>query len=97
MNTIFRLVNHGHENAAIAILKTMTRTTRTDGNLQQSGSFFIRHMIKSRRPIEKVLELCKLLEQHQLHSRALLLAVDTSLELGDRELAYPLLHVSSTT
>lgn len=91
INVIYRLINNGKEEAALLVLRSMSRGTKPDGNLQSSGSFFIKQMVKAKRPVEKVIEYCKILESENFHSRALLLATEISLELGKEKLAYSLI------
>ncbi|KAF5275552.1 hypothetical protein FQR65_LT04155 [Abscondita terminalis] len=91
VNVIYRLINNGQEETALLILRTMPRGTKPDGNLQSSGSFFIKQMVKAQRPVEKIIEYCKIFEAENLYTRGLLLATELSLELANEKLAYPLL------
>nr|CAD7568028.1 unnamed protein product [Timema californicum] len=91
LNLILRLVNKGQEDVGLKVLKTMTRSTKPDGQAIPSGVFFIRQMIKANRPVEKILSLCSELEAGGQNPLALSLAVESCLKLGNVELAFPLL------
>nr|CAD7259831.1 unnamed protein product [Timema shepardi] len=91
LNLILRLVNKGQEDVGLKVLKTMTRSTKPDGQAVPSGVFFIRQMIKANRPVEKILSLCSELEAGGQNPLALSLAVESCLKLGNVELAFPLL------
>ncbi|CAH1960976.1 unnamed protein product [Acanthoscelides obtectus] len=92
INVILRLINKGQEDAAFMVLKSLPRITREDGTNLPSGMFFIKQMVKANRPIEKIIQLCEQLEKEELYERALLLAVENSLQVGNDKLAYPLLE-----
>jgi leucine-rich PPR motif-containing protein, mitochondrial len=83
VNTILRLINKGHEDVALKILKGMPRGTKTDGQLNDTGNFYIRHLVKAQRPAETILAICKELEAGELNSRALLIAVEAALANGE--------------
>nr|CAD7395757.1 unnamed protein product [Timema poppensis] len=91
LNLILRLVNKGQEDIGLKVLKTMTRSTKPDGQAVPSGVFFIRQMIKANRPVEKILSLCSELEAGGQNPLALSLAVESCLKSGNVELAFPLL------
>ncbi|XP_069704273.1 leucine-rich PPR motif-containing protein, mitochondrial [Periplaneta americana] len=93
VNLILRLVNHGYEDVAFKILLTMPRPTRSDGEQNLVGSFFIRQMVKTCRPIEKITSICERLEKEDLNPRALFIATECSLQSGDINQACALLHV----
>ncbi|CAH0561344.1 unnamed protein product [Brassicogethes aeneus] len=92
INLILRLVIKGQDEAAFLVLKSMTRGSRSDGTPSPTGHFFVKQLIKANRPFETVLSLCRKLEAEDMYDRALLLAAETSLELGNDKLAYPLLE-----
>ncbi|KAG5883517.1 hypothetical protein JTB14_019286 [Gonioctena quinquepunctata] len=91
INVILRLINKGHEDAAFMILKSMQRGTREDGSPAPTGHFFIKQLVKADRSLEKIVELCTVMEKEEMYDRAVLLAAETSLQLGNDKLAYPLL------
>lgn len=91
VNLILRLVNKGQEDIAYKILKTMPRGTRTDGELSDTGAFFIRQLVKSNRPAEKILAICKDLQQQGLNNRAILIAVEMATTSGNLDIVIPVL------
>lgn len=76
VNVILRLINKGHEETALKILKTMPRGSRPDGELIDTGNFLIKQLVKANRPAAKVLEVCKDLEESKLNARPLFVAVE---------------------
>lgn len=92
VNLILRLVNKGYEDAAFLVLKSMPRLMNQDGTPRPTGIFFIKQLVKANRPVSKVIEYCNKFESEELNPKALLLAAQTSLELGNSELAFPLLR-----
>lgn len=90
VNLILRLVNKGLEDIAYKILKTMPRGLRADGGPSDTGAFFIKQLVKSRRPAEKILSICKELQELGLNSRATLTAVEYATTSGIMEIALPL-------
>lgn len=62
VNVILRLVNKGYEDVGLKILRTMPRVTRHDGQLVDTGNFFIKQLVKVNRPIEKILNICQVLQ-----------------------------------
>lgn len=92
INIILRLINKGEEEAAYTILKSMPRGSREDGTPIPIGNFFVKQLVKANRPVEKIIELCLRLQEEGLYDRALQLATETSLQLGNDKLAYLLLE-----
>nr|CAI5864450.1 unnamed protein product [Callosobruchus analis] len=92
INVILRLINKGQEDAAFMVLKSLPRITRDDGGVMPSGLFFVKQLVKANRPIEKIIQMCDQLEKEQLYEKALTLAAENSLQLGNDKLAYPLLE-----
>lgn len=91
INLILRLINHGQEATALDILKTIPKSTRVDGQQQPIGNFLIRQLVKVKSPIEKIVSVCRYLQENDLNNKAFLFAVETSLQMADESLAYPLL------
>lgn len=89
VNLIFRLTNKGQEEVAFKILKTMPRGTRSDGELSDTGSFFIKQMVKAKCPTDKILSICKELQETGLNARAFLVAVEAGVTSGLVEIAIP--------
>ncbi|CAH1159971.1 unnamed protein product [Phaedon cochleariae] len=92
INVILRLINKGYEDAAFLILKSMPRATRDDGTPVPTGNFFIRQLVRANRPLEKILEFCAKIEKEGMYENPLLLATETSLQIGNEHLVYPLLE-----
>lgn len=92
VNVILRLINKGQEKSAFLILKSMPRGTKEDGSPQPTGHFFIKQLVKAERPLEIILNYCTMLQKEEMYDRAVLLAAETSLQLGNEKLAYPLLE-----
>ncbi|KAJ8982699.1 hypothetical protein NQ317_004506 [Molorchus minor] len=69
--------------------------SREDGTPAPTGAFFIKQLVKAERPIDKIIKLCLKLEEEEMYDRALLLATETSLQLGKDNLAYSLLEYLS--
>ncbi|KAG4071985.1 hypothetical protein HA402_016225 [Bradysia odoriphaga] len=87
---ILRLVNIRQEDTALKILKTMPRGTKPNGEFYEIGSFFIRQLVKSERPTEKILSICGELQQSGLHHRAIPIAVELGARSGNLDIAVPL-------
>ncbi|XP_017471472.1 PREDICTED: leucine-rich PPR motif-containing protein, mitochondrial isoform X2 [Rhagoletis zephyria] len=92
VNVILRLVNKGYEDVGVKILRVMPRGTRPDGQLVDTGTFFIKQLVKVNRPVEKILGICKTLKDEGLNPKALLIATEAGLSNGVVSSALPLLH-----
>ncbi|GLV39949.1 bicoid stability factor [Carabus blaptoides fortunei] len=92
INLILRLINHGQEETALEILKTVPAPAKIEGQPQTSGNILIRQLVKVKRPASNIIEVCKHLQQNGQNARALLYAAETSLQMADPELAYSLLE-----
>ncbi|XP_055917516.1 leucine-rich PPR motif-containing protein, mitochondrial [Eupeodes corollae] len=91
VNVILRLVNKGYEDVGLKVLRIMPRSTRPDGQLVDVGTFFIRQLVKVNRPIEKILSVCKQLQEEGLNPKALLIATEAGLVNGANHATLPLL------
>lgn len=91
VNLILRLTNRGQEQTAFAVLKTMPRGSRPDGELTDTGSFFVKQLIRARRPTESVLTICQEMQDSGLNARAFLVAIEAAVTGGSVELSLPLL------
>lgn len=91
INVILRLINKGHEDVALQLLKTMPRGVRPDGELLDTGNFFIKQMVRSGRPTENILKICRELESEGLNAKPLLVAIESGLNSGLIEMTLPLL------
>ncbi|KAG4073704.1 hypothetical protein HA402_000928 [Bradysia odoriphaga] len=87
---IMRLVNISQEDTALKILKTMPRGTKPNDELYEIGFIFIRQLVKSGRPTEKILSICGELQQSGLHHRAIPIAVEMGARSGNLDVAVPL-------
>lgn len=92
VNNILRLVNKGHEDVALKLLRLMPRGTRVNGEPIDVGAFFIRQLVKANRPVEKILTICRTLQAEGLNPRALTIATEAGLTHGAMNNALPLLQ-----
>ncbi|XP_044750099.1 leucine-rich PPR motif-containing protein, mitochondrial [Coccinella septempunctata] len=92
VNTVLNLVNKAREKPAYEILKTMNRNYNKDGSPVNSGVFFIKQLIKMRRPVKSIIELCDKMDLDGLMSKPLLFALETAIEKGNEQIAYPLME-----
>lgn len=92
VNNILRLVNKGHEDVALKLLRLMPRGNRVNGEPIDVGAFFIRQLVKANRPVEKILEICRTLQGEGLNPRALTIATEAGLTHGAMNNALPLLQ-----
>ncbi|XP_065358584.1 leucine-rich PPR motif-containing protein, mitochondrial [Calliphora vicina] len=92
VNTILRLTNRGFEDVCLKLLRIMPRGTRPDGQEVDVGIFFIRQLVKANRPVEKILSICKTLQDEGLNSKALLIATEAGLTHGLVNSTLPLLN-----
>lgn len=96
VNTILRLINRGHEDVALKILKTMPRGTRYNGEQSDTGNFLIKQLIRSNRPAEQVLNICRELEESELNTKPIMIAVEAALTNGNVDLSKALLKEMQT-
>lgn len=92
VNVILRLVNKGHEDVGLKLLRVMPRSSRVNGEPVDVGAFFIRQMVKANRPVEKILSICKSLQSEGLNPKALTIATEAGLTNGVINNALPLLQ-----
>ncbi|XP_067623165.1 leucine-rich PPR motif-containing protein, mitochondrial isoform X2 [Eurosta solidaginis] len=92
VNVILRLVNKGYEDVGLKILRLMPRATRPDGTQIDVGIFFIKQLAKVQRPVEKILNICTILQDEGLNPKALLVATEAALIYGGVSIAMPLLR-----
>lgn len=97
INVILRLINNGQEDIAFKVLLTMPRGTRSDGEQSDTGNFFIRQMVKSGRPYDKIMKLCQHLEETKLNSNATLVATEMAVSSGNLELTSEFLKQMKST
>lgn len=77
-NVILRLVNHQQEDQAFRVLQSMKPVQLADGQMSATGNFFIRQIIKSNCPPEKVISFCQQLVNSGLNNRAFFKALEMS-------------------
>lgn len=92
VNVILRLINKDKINSAMAILKTMPRNKREDGEYTDAGSFLLKQLVKSNKPIEEVLAVCQQLYDLQLHTKPVTVALEETLIQGNSAMALNLLR-----
>ncbi|TMW54433.1 hypothetical protein DOY81_000425 [Sarcophaga bullata] len=92
VNTILRLTNMGFEDVCLKLLRIMPRGNRPDGQPVDVGIFFIRQLVKANRPVEKILSICKTLQDEGLNAKALLIATEAGLTHGLVNSTLPLLN-----
>uniref|UniRef100_T1HC17 PPR_long domain-containing protein n=1 Tax=Rhodnius prolixus TaxID=13249 RepID=T1HC17_RHOPR len=79
-NVVLRLIVRGEDEAATKIFKTMT-SSNTLVN-ENRGTFLIKQMVRSNRPLEKIVSLCADLKESGENEYALHHAVECSLASG---------------
>lgn len=92
INLILRLINKNQDLAAFQVLKTVVRSQKPDGTFVPVGNFFIRQLVKVNRDVGIITSYSKRLEEEGMYERGILLATESSLELGKEELAYALIE-----
>ncbi|XP_050076567.1 leucine-rich PPR motif-containing protein, mitochondrial [Anopheles maculipalpis] len=92
VNVILRLINRGHEDVSLKLLRTMPRASKNDGELANTGSFLVRQLVRAKRPVEKVITVCRELQEASMNDRAYLIALETALKGGSVELSFALLE-----
>ncbi|XP_059618257.1 leucine-rich PPR motif-containing protein, mitochondrial [Phlebotomus argentipes] len=91
VNTILRLTNRGEDEVALKILRTMPRNVKANGDVSDTGNFFIRQMVKAKLPVARILTVCNNIQEEGLNSRPLLVAIEAGLNQGNVEIVMPLL------
>uniref|UniRef100_A0A2H1WV81 SFRICE_009650 n=1 Tax=Spodoptera frugiperda TaxID=7108 RepID=A0A2H1WV81_SPOFR len=88
-NVILRLLNKGQEEIAKKIMKTMPKSTNIE-DTPFKGAFFVKQLLKLNKPADEVIKTCKELQDEGLVPKALFIAAEGSLQLGQSELALKL-------
>ncbi|CAH1646499.1 unnamed protein product [Spodoptera littoralis] len=88
-NVILRLLNKGQELIAKTIMKTMPKSTTIE-DTPFKGAFFVKQLLKLNKPADEVIKTCKELQEEGLVPKALFIAAEGSLQLGQAELALKL-------
>ncbi|KAK9507866.1 hypothetical protein O3M35_007637 [Rhynocoris fuscipes] len=77
-NVILRLITKGEDDAALKILKTMPSSP----NNEHIGGFLIKQMVRTNRPLDRILSLCKTLKESGDNEYALHDAIEAALVSG---------------
>uniref|UniRef100_A0A336KJE1 CSON011718 protein n=1 Tax=Culicoides sonorensis TaxID=179676 RepID=A0A336KJE1_CULSO len=97
INTILRLINKGEESVAFKVLMTMVRGVRQDGEMVDTGSFFVKQLVKANRPLESIVRICKEFEDKDLNPRATLIALEMAVTSGNVGITTALLKQAHAT
>lgn len=91
INVILRLISNGNEDVAYEIFKIMPRAVDDNGELPDSGSFLIRQLVKSSRPISKIIDICTDMKNKNFNAKAFEVAFEAGISLNTIDLM-KLLH-----
>ncbi|XP_065204761.1 leucine-rich PPR motif-containing protein, mitochondrial-like isoform X2 [Planococcus citri] len=94
LNCIHKLIRAGKIEHAYKILKSMFRSTRSDGTLSRTGGFFVSALVRNERPFKEIIKYCDKLTEENLNVLALSIAMESSLRHGKESLAYELFRVA---
>ncbi|XP_064172695.1 leucine-rich PPR motif-containing protein, mitochondrial [Anguilla rostrata] len=95
MNLCLRLITQGLEDTAFTFLKTFP-TMPVENRERESpglGNFFLRHCIDTDKPIEKIRQYCRELQDAKLHCWALQFTLQCALEAKKAGMAMELMKV----
>ncbi|XP_066552581.1 leucine-rich PPR motif-containing protein, mitochondrial [Amia ocellicauda] len=93
MNLCLSLITQGQEDTAFQVLKTFP-TLHAENQSTDSpdlGNFFLRHCVNMDKPLEKLLQFCKDLQESNLHSSALHFTLYCALDAKKTGLAVELM------
>lgn len=96
-NLILRLTNKGHVDVAFKVLETMVRGKDADGQPGETGTFFVRQMVRAQIPVDKIISVCRTMNQSQMNARAVLIAIEAALQSGATSIVVDLLKEAQTT
>lgn len=88
-NLVLRLLNKGQIDTAKAVMKTMPRATNVDDTIFK-GAFFVKQLLKVKLDSDKIIQICREIQEENLVPSALYIATETALQLGQSELAQKL-------
>ncbi|KAL0881103.1 hypothetical protein ABMA27_002225 [Loxostege sticticalis] len=88
-NLVLKLLNKGQIETAKAVMKTMPKSTTID-DTKFKGAFFVKQLLRINVDSEKIIQICKEVQQENLVPSALYIATETALQLGKTELAQKL-------
>lgn len=92
VHIILRLITQRKEDAAFKVLMSMKPPRIVDGRMTASGRFFIRHIVKSDCPSEKIISFCQELVQSGKHFRAFFTAIEAASRYEKTDLVNLLLN-----
>lgn len=96
-NVVLRLTNKGQVDVAFKVLESMVRATNSEGAPSDTGSFFVRQMVKAQVPFEKIVQVCRTMNDTQMNSRAVLIAIESALQSGATQMVIGLLKEAQKT
>lgn len=91
VNVILRLINRGHEQIGLKILNTMTRARGETGESTDTGNFLIRQLVKANRPVDQIMQICHQLQETNMNSKPILIALEASMKHKNSEVTKVLL------
>ncbi|KAJ8250644.1 hypothetical protein COCON_G00225660 [Conger conger] len=93
MNLCLRLLNLDLEDTVMTFLKTFPLFLNEEGEIGEPGSFLLRHCVYKNKPIEKIQQCCRELQEAQLHSTPLQYSLQCALEANKAGLALQLMKM----
>ncbi|XP_065221007.1 leucine-rich PPR motif-containing protein, mitochondrial-like [Planococcus citri] len=94
INCIYKLISAGKIEHAYKIVKSMVRSTRSDGTLSSTGGFFVSALVRNDRPSEEIIKYCDKLVEENLNVLALNIAMENSLRYKKESLAFELFRAA---
>lgn len=85
VNIITRLLHKNQDDVAFSVLKTMTARTTESGVVADSGDFYIKQLIRLKRPSADIVATCAKMKEEQLHSSPLSIWRQSSGRLSPEE------------
>ena len=82
VTVIRRLVNAGHDDVAFALLQSMVSQVPQPGEERSQVGFFIRQLVRARRPPDTILQFCGALRESGSDPRAALVALLKAFQMG---------------
>lgn len=79
INVILRLISRQQDNVAYEIFKIMPRAVDDNGDYSDTGSFFIKQMVKSSRPISKIIDFCSDMKTQKYNTKSFEVAYEAAI------------------
>ncbi|KAL5281307.1 LRPPRC family protein [Megaselia abdita] len=79
INVILRLISKEKEDIAYEIFKVMPRTVNENGEITDTGNFLIRQLVKSSRPISKIVDICTDMKNNNFNTKAFEVAYEAGI------------------